>query len=455
MLIGYTQFDPFVVGLGTLWAVYLLSSSPIRLVGFLPIALSLYFFIPTVTYLTLWQTVPMVLTGWVLMRRKIDLSLLGRPVLAIIAIAFILSGSYAVFAGDDRVRALIRIIYYLGIFAIFLFCYEIGKRPDAYRWLLKGLAVTGMIYAAYGVYQIVGMQFGLPVRGILRGTDGVDMAYEYGFLRINSLANEPKRLGYVLFLGALASVFLAHLQLNKGKFLWLAAFGILATSVFTFAGSYFSALFLFVCAALLIYPSRATLLFVGALIVGAITIITFPELGVYDALEQGYIRRIQEFEVGLDGQRVYRQEFFGEDYLDKNPFTMIHGVGLGQYFATLHREYGTGVGMNELGGLVPMNSNFLELVFDFGGIIALFFYTAIAVLIWKLRRASEHFLCLALLFVTMQSLVILTMPFMVLFAGLGTARLVVLRRARKHRSHLPSFRPVNGQRQNAYRRPSL
>jgi len=452
MIFGYTPFDPFVVLFGTGISIWILSYKPVRLLAFLPAALSLYFFIPTVTYLTLWQTVPMVLTGWVLVRGKIGLPLSGRTVFTVIALAFVMSGTYAVLAGDDSTRALIRIIYYLGVFATFFFCYEMGKRPDAYHLLLKGLAITGMIYAAYGLYQILGMQLGLPVRGILRGTHGVDMAYEYGFVRINSLANEPKRLGYVLFLGALACVFLARLQPRHGRRLWISAVGIFAMSLFTFAGSYFAAVFLFVCAVVLLYPSRATIYFFGLLLAGAVVMAVFPDLGIYEALEHGYERRLQEVEVGLDGQRVYRQEFFAQDYLAQHPLAAIFGVGLGQYFVTLYQEYGVGVGFNEYGGLMPLNSTFLELVLDLGGIVAVLFYFAIAALIWKLRRAGEHFLCLALLFVTVQSLTILTVPFMVFFAGLGTARLVVRRQERRDRNRPFFLRPAGRPGLAAYTR---
>jgi len=406
-----------------MWAVYLLGKAPIRVVAFMPTALSLYFFIPTVTYLTLWQTVPMALTGWVFMRGKIGLPLSGRTVLAVIVLAFMLSAAYAVLAGDDISRAIFRIVYYLGMFAIFLFCYEMGKKSDAYRLLLIGLAVTGLVYAAYGLYQILGIQFGLPVRGIIRGTYGVDMAYEYGFVRINSLANEPKRLGYVLFLGAMACVFLARLQPQYGNRLRLAASGIFTTSLFTFAGSYFAAVFLFVCAAVLLYPSRATIYFFGLLLAGAVAMAVVSDLGIYEALVHSYERRLEEVELGLDGQNVYRQEFFAQQYLERHPLAAIFGVGLGQYYVTLYREYGVGVGLDAFGGLMPLNSTFLELVFDLGGGVAVLFYSSIAALIWKLRRAGEHFLCLALLFVTVQSLTILTAPFMVFFAGLGIARL--------------------------------
>jgi hypothetical protein len=52
-------------------------------------------------------------------------------------------------------------------------------------------------------------------------------------------------------------------------------------------------------------------------------------------------------------------------------------------------------------------------------------YLSTIALILKLRQAGETFLCLSLLFVTIQSFTILTLPFMALFAGIGIARLAL------------------------------
>lgn len=434
MLFGYTPFDPLVVLGSTAYTVYLLSRNPVRLIGWMPAALSFYFFMPFITLLTLWQVVLLILTGRAFFQLRLRAAPFAQPVFLVVFLAFVMSSIYGVFVGLDGTRAAIRILYYLGLFALMSFAYEMGRRPDCLQVLLKGLALTGVVLAVYGLYQIVAIQVGLPVRGIVRGTQGAQMAFENGILRINSFASEPKRLGYILFLGALACVFWARLQPQHGRRLWLAALGIFAMSLFTFAASYFAAVFLFVCAAVLLYPSRATIYFFGLLVMGAMAMVVFPDLGIYESLEHGYERRLEEVETGLDGQRVYRQEFFAQDYLARHPLAAIFGVGLGQYFVTLYQEYGVGVGFNGYGGLVPMNSTFLELVLDLGGAVAVLFYLAIAALIWQLRRAGEHFLCLALLFVTVQSLTILTVPFMVFFGGLGTARLVVRRQERRDRS---------------------
>ncbi|WP_417241072.1 MULTISPECIES: hypothetical protein [Pseudomonadota] len=425
MIFGYTPLDPLVVLGGTFYTGWLLKKNAVRLIGFLPMALSLYFFIPFMTYLTLWQTVPLVLTVRTFLKGSFKASPRSKPVLTILIMALIWASLYALVGGDDHTRALIRAIYYLGVLAIFSFCYEFGQRDGAYHVFLKGLALVGIIYSLYGLYQIVATPIGLPVRGIVRGTYGADMAYEYGFVRINSFANEPKRLGYVLFVSALACFFLASNEKKTARKWKLAGGFVLLMSLFTFAGSYFLSVALFILVSTLIYPTRLTKYFaVGAIALVAISY-AIPSLGLIEAIQHGYERRLNEVEVGLDGDVVYRQEFFAWDYLKQHPIDAISGVGIGQYFSVLSKEYGPGVGYNEYGRLLPLNSAFLEMILDLSGIIAIIFYCSIAVLIWKLRRAGERFLCLSLLFLAVQSFTILTLQFMVMFAGIGLARLSV------------------------------
>jgi len=423
VVFGYTFLDPLVVVCGTVLALWLLASKPVRLVAYLPTALSIYFIIPAITLLTLWQTVPLLLTARLAILGKVRIFGGAQPFFVVIFGAFLISAIYAVAVGEDRIRAVIRIIYYLGVFSLFLFCYEMGRKPESYRLLLKGFVVVGAVYAIYGLYQIIAMKLGLPVRGILRGTYGADMAYEYGVVRINSLANEPKRLGYLMFLSALACLFLARIEPWKARSLKLWAVFIFILSLFTFSGSFFLAVALFIIIASLLYPTWATKYLVFSLSIFSVIIILFPDMGLTEAISHGFERRLDEVEVGLDGARVYRQEFFAWDYLSSHPFASIFGVGLGQYFSTLYQEYGSGVGISGYGTLVPMNSNFLEILFDLSGIVAIFFYVSMSLLIWRLRQGGEMFFCLGLLFLLIQSFSILTLHLMVVFAGLGLAQL--------------------------------
>lgn len=433
MVFGYTPLDPLVVLWGTALAIWYLSRNAVKLLGFMPTALSLWFFIPFVTNLTLWQTVPLLLTGRAFVK-GIRLPTYIRPVVSILMICLVLSAAYALIAGADGTRALIRTVYYLGVFATFVFAYEMGRKPEAYEILLKGFVVMGIVYASYGAYQIVAFYTGLPLRGLVRSASasgGGGIAFEAGLLRINSLATEPKRLGYVLFLSAMACIFLARMRpARRARRLRRAAAGIFAVSILTFAGSYFLAIAVFGLGVLLLYPSKATVyIFAAAVIVACISIL-FPALGVLEAIQEGYARRASEIEIGLDGRVVYRQEFFAWDYLVNNPLSILTGVGLGQYYSVLHETYGVGAGINERGGLMPLNSNFLELVFDLGVIAATLIYAGLLFLVYRLRKARLTFFCLSLMFLLAQSLTILTLLYLSLFAGAAMGRLAFL----KHRT---------------------
>lgn len=428
MLIGYTLFDPLVVISGTLLALYFLIKHPVRLLGWLPAALTIYFFIPLITLLTLWQTVPMLLTGRIFLRGRLPIASSARLPFIFFCIALILSFFYAFVVDQDTTRSTIRLVYYAGIIALLSFSYEMARTPHGYLLFLKGLAITGVVLAAYGFYQIIASYTHLPMRAIVRGTGSGGVAYEAGFMRINSFANEPKRLGYVLFVCGLASLFLAQLQQQeiKNKLRWMGC-GTLFMSIFTFSGSYFLSVFLFTVCAAVLYPSKSTKYFFVAVLLILLMFAAFPDAGIFEAIQTGYERRNQEIEVGIDGKFVYRQEFYAWDYLDKFPNIAFSGLGLGQYFTSLNRYYGFGVGLNEYGGLIPLNSLFLELLFDFSGVVAVFFYVAILRLIIRLRNAGETYLCLALLFLIMQSFTILTLQFIVMFAGVALARLEALK----------------------------
>lgn len=429
MVFGYTPLDPLVVLGGTLLAIWYLNRNAVKLLGFMPMALSLWFFVPVITNLTLWQTIPLLLTGRVLLKGKVSIPRSAQPVLMIIAICFGISAAYALAAGADGTRAIIRVVYYLGVFATLAFAYEMGRRPEAYEILLKGLVVVGIVYAAYGAYQIIAFYTGLPVRGIVYNAGGGSiMVFEGGLLRINSFANEPKRLGYILFLAAMACVFLARMRhARRARQLQWAAVGIFVVSIMTFAGSYFFAVALFGAGVLMLYPSRATVYIFGAVVVASGISILIPDLGILEAIQHGYEIRMAEIEVGLDGVVVYRQEIFAWDYLANNLFSSITGVGVGQYYSVLNEAYGVGAGYNELGGLMPLNSNFLEMIFDLGAIATVLVYGGLILLIFKLRRAGESFFCISLLFLVAQSLLILNLLFIALFAGVAMGRLALKR----------------------------
>ena len=427
MVFGYTILDPIVVLSGTAYAGYLLLKRPVQLMAFLPLALSVYFFIPLATYLTLWQTVPLLLIGRLLFVRRVRLSADARPIFGALVILFVASLAYALVSGADPTRAIIRAMYYLSAFALFLFAYEMTLKPEGYSLFVRGFVVVAILYGIYGAYQIVAFYGGLPMRGIVYGPNSSGLiAQEYGLPRINSLANEPKRLGYVMFVGALACFTLAREKSGVARRRLMAASGLsLGISLMTFSGSYFLAVALFIACALFLYPLGVPRFVLAGSLVAAMAVTLGYGDQIGEVLQHGFERRMAEVEVGLDGRFVYRQEFFANDYIERYPIQAVTGVGVGQYYSVLNREYGEGVGYSEKGGLVPLNSNLFEIAFDVSGIAAGLLYGALGVLTLRLHRRRFVFLSLALLFLLIQSLTIQTLLYLAIVAGVGVAQLRV------------------------------
>ncbi|HCQ66711.1 MAG TPA: hypothetical protein DIU07_16880 [Rhodobacteraceae bacterium] len=424
MIFGYTLLDPLVVLLGTALAIRLLATDSVRLVAYLPAALSVYFFIPTVTLLTLWQVVPMLLVLRVFLRGRITVPSSVRPVFGLFALVLFASAGYGFIPGSDTTRASIRVFYYLGVFGLFAFAYEMGRHQKSYVYLLRGFAVLAGVFAIYGVYQIVAYYTGLPFRGIVYGPSGAGFPVINGLPRINSLANEPKRLGFVLFVGALAFFELArHVDASRRTRYQLYGAFILAVSVLTFSSSYFISVAAFGVAALLLYPKRSVRYVIPVIVASAIVWAIGNQLGLGETLANIFDSRYAELELGLDAKFVYRQEFYARDYLLNHPWAILTGVGVGQYYSVLFSEYGVGVGYNEYGGLMPLNSMLLELLFDLGGLVTVPFYILLGMLVLKLRRSGLRFLTLALLYLTLQSLSIQTLHFQMLIAGLALGQL--------------------------------
>ena len=436
MVLGYTLIDPLVVLWGTSLAIRFLQRAPAKLIGFMPTALSLWFFVPIVTNLTLWQTVPLLLSGRMLLKSGLRLPKSIKPLIFSLMIIFVIAAGFAMFAGADKMRMIIRIVYYVGILSTLAFAYEMGRRHDTYEILLKGLVVMGLVYSVYGAYQIVAFYTGFPVRGIVYDASGEGiMAFSGGLLRINSFANEPKRLGYILFLAAMAAVFLAQIRpAQKARQLRWAAAGIFLISIMTFAISYYFAILLFSLGVLLFYTNRAMLYVFGAVAIGVGVSVLVPELGIVEAIQKSYASRTAEIDVGLSGAVVYRQEFFAIDYLSKNPISYLTGVGVGQYYSVLNSTYGNGAGYSAKGALAPINSLFIELIFDIGIIATGLIYSGLIILVFRLRRARENFFCLGLIFLVAQSLTILNFLYIALFAGVALGRLA-LRRERPFLNH--------------------
>ncbi|WP_172297223.1 hypothetical protein [Pseudoruegeria sp. HB172150] len=427
MATGYSIFDPLVVLISFVLTLYLLIKDPQRLLLYIPLMLSLFFFVPFVTLLTNWHTVPMLIAGWWVFQKKTRFPASISLPIAVIFVSFAAQFLVSVVYGDVGTRLILRASHYVGVFALFLFAYYMSRRPGGYLLLLQGFALAAAVHSIYSFYQIIAFDLGLPFRGLVRDQSGTaSAAVESGlFLRVNGLSSEPKRLAYVLFVGALACFELVRIDVEKRRTLY-RAFGYLSliASILTFSGSYYLALVLFgITMALVnmsVLKSFAVLSFACLLVATFLGSATERYL---DAMQQGIDRRFQEVEIGLDGEVVYRQEFFAQDYVANHPSVVATGLGIGRYNVALFREYGLGVGYGQNGRILPLNSNFFELIFDLGGLATISFYACILVLTIRAKKAGERFLFMALVMLAYQSLTIQVLHFLVLVMGAAMARL--------------------------------
>lgn len=425
MIFGYTPLDPVFVLAGSLFSLYLLLVHPNRLMLYLPAALSVYAIAPFVTLLTVADTVPLLILLITLLSGKFALPQRIQPWLITLVFLIFFQALVALVADDlSPDRILIRSLYYLTLLTLFIFSLNACRKDETYHLLLRGMAIIAAIHAIYGLYQLIAVPAGLPVRGILRGTTGADIAMEGIFVRINGLANEPKRLGYVLGIGALAFFELARRhQGARRRRLRQAGALVLAISLLTFSGSYFLALALMGLVLVVLYPRFLKKLIVPGIVVG-LAIPIFPDTSkqLWESIDMGFDRRATEVVAGLYGQKIYRQEFFAEEYLSIHPETILTGVGIGRSNSVLHEEFGNGAGYDE-GYLLPLNSEALQILFDLGGLGAIIVYGTLLALIWRAWRLRETFLMMALLLLGMQSLSILTMQFLAILMGAAWARM--------------------------------
>ncbi len=425
MPFGYTIFDPIFVVSGSLLALWLLVREPRRLMLFLPAALSIYSFIPVVSLLTLAEIVPILVLIVMPFRGGLEIPQRFKPGVIILVTLMALQVAVALGAGDtDPKLVLTRCLYYVGMLALFLFSLQACREEEAYQLLVRGAAIAASIHAAYGLYQLAAVPLGLPVRGILRGVDQVQLASEGFLFRINGLASEPKRLGYVLAIGALALLELAAQSEDRaGRWLRRSGLGVMAISLLTLSGSYLLALALSAGAVTLLFPRFLKLMTVFVLLVAGATLV-FPGVAarVGDVLEAGLDRRLEEVDRRLSGARVYRQEFYAEEYLTRHPERVLLGVGIGRSNAAFLAEFGNGAGYDGTFRL-PLNSQALQIVLDLGGPALLIVYWLLGGLVLRARRLRDLFLLLVLLLLGAQSLSILVLPFLVVFMGAAAARL--------------------------------
>jgi len=426
MASGFGMIDYFVVLLSLALTAYFMATKPERLLLLLPTFLTIDFFIPFGSQLTPGRLVPLMIVAWVLvnygaLRTRKYSRWIGAAVFVILASFF-----YALIAGDAGLRSVLRALNYVNLVLIFLFVYHTAEDKRTFALAVWGLAIAGMLHGGYAVYQLIAHKIGLPFRGIVYNEFGSGVVSELaGAFRINGLADEPKRLGYILFAAALAAAWLLTLRkttLRQRRILHVTAWGCLGVSLLTYSTSYYTAVTIWMALYFLIsaWARKLAVLAAGALLVVPSALTTASNWFADTALS-----RSEEVAQGLDARFVYRQEFYAQALLEDNPVAALTGVGLGRYNKVIEEEYGVGAGLSLEGFIKPLNSQVLEVVLDLGLPGLLLLYGAAAALIWRLgRRGSQRLLVGGIVsFLAIQSVLIGNLPYLVFSMGMAAALL--------------------------------
>lgn len=424
---GYSWVDPVVVLGCIIFTFYALYKRPRWMLCALPTMLTIYFFIPVVSYQTPFQIIPLILGGWVMFFDKSGRVAVHSKLIVVLVIGLLASLAYAIWAGGAGTRPYMRTLYYLSILFTFIYAFSRIRTREDLRLAMWGLVIAGAVHAGYSVYQIFAHEAGLPFRAIVRGAGGdFSLVRAYGTIRVNGLASEPKRLSYVLFAAMIAAFYLRHdARTGLRKFL-LGGIGALCLimSIFSFSASYFFAVGLTMIFLSLLSPKMLRL-FVMSLLPLSLLFLTNPTAtrAVYTNIETIITDRFSEVEVGLDGETVYRQEFFANDYSLENPEVALLGVGLGRYNHVFRSEYGPEAGYGGDGTILPLNSQVYEVLFDLGFIGAFLFILCPAIFLLRIGRKNRFELTLFMMtsFLLLQSLFIINMGVLAFVLGIGAS----------------------------------
>lgn len=429
MLIGHGLSDYFVVIGSLIITINLLKKKPEKLLFFLPTLLTIDFFIPFISDLTPGRLLPLIIGVWLVNTGKWKIGSSRQGWLEACLWVIIVSTVFSIFKDDSGLRPMIRSLSYINLLVLFVFAYRYVKDSLGITYFFRGLALAGVVHSGYSTYQIIAHYLGLPYRGIVRSASVVgNAALSNGAFRINGLADEPKRLGLILIAASIAMLLLAVNESILTIKIWriFGSIYIFIISLFTYSSSYFVSLALWIPAVLLL-SKRSYKYVTGLIVFLLISIILLPSSGRFYLQTQLELLNSRQEEVsrGLESQQVYRQEFYAQDYLEKRPETILTGVGIGRYNYVFAKHYGRNAGLNENGGLNPLNSELLQIIYDFGiAGLALFYYQILLLVINLRSKGLVGFVIAAiLLYEVIQSFFVQTLPIMMLTGGVAAGML--------------------------------
>ncbi len=383
-LIGHGPIDYVVVLAMVGLAFWYGLTNPIKILWLLPAATSFYFFIKVVTFLTPIKLVPFFFLLGVLIRGEkgyfnVKHSYWHWWLFLLIGVATLIGIFYTPTfdlprpSAHLKTRLLIQFTSYVNLVFVYLIVRKECTRPGGFEILLKSYIYTSTFLCLYGVYQWIASQYGLPMRGIVYTDQKTSAALDFNnfIFRINSFANEPKRLSYVL----MASVILMNcLKSDFRRFFrkkWVF-YAVIALHLFCTFLTYSTSLYL----SLAIYLGLILFMSTGrrfhrhyvkytALLLLSGTMIAIFSPTIRDRVVLLYELRVNGQLEALEYEDRVRIEKHAFEYILLYPHKMILGVGPGNFNFALNEEFGPHVGITG-SYLVSMNSAILILLFDFG-----------------------------------------------------------------------------------------
>ncbi len=420
-LLGHGSIDYIVVYSLMAYAVYAGFTKPHRILFILPACLSFFFFIEVGPRLTPDKLVPVVFViatvaskGIGYYKNSVKNQFWIITVLIMVVFSTVIGSFYSNYYSSYLTssivgtRLIIQAIGYLNYMLIFIIVRKECTLQLGVKRLLKSFLITTSILSLYGVYQFYANEFGWPYRGIVysdktSGFGGFNNNEELIF-RVNSLANEPKRLTYFIVIGIL--IILKYYKSIKNR---IGFFPLVIVLIFhfvvlwlTYSTSIYFVLAVFITLLLLysIFRNYNGQIIRYILFFGFLGIAAFAREGEY--LNQVYDIRVE----GQLESNIIRSEVYGQEFMVNNPGMFVIGLGPGVYNLALAKEYPGKAGIVNNGTfLVPFNSDLLIFMYDFG-IIGFFILFIPFINIAMDRKIAANRLSIYVIFMYSVSLVL-------------------------------------------------
>jgi len=382
-LVGHGLIDYLFVFFMIAYAYYSGQTKPHRILYILPACLSFFFFIPVGSNLTADKLVPAIfITSVILSKGSNYFSIANKKannwvgkMWLLIALSAIIGSVYSSYYENHvispffKTRLIIQLIGYINYILIFIIIRKEVSKLNGKKTALTAFLITTSILSIYGVYQYFAHQFGWAYRGIVYNANSTGFGgyKDSGDLifRVNSLANEPKRLTYFLVIGIIILIKYKNPILKKINFVtYLSLVGIHGIVLWlTYSTSIYLAIIVFIVFLMLYtlfiqYNKTLSRQLVILLILGTGT---YLYQRVY--FENLYTLRVDK---QLEREEV-RAEVKGQEFIISNPEMFIVGIGPGIYNFALAKEFPKVGGLTENGTfLIPFNSGLMTYLFDFG-----------------------------------------------------------------------------------------